>query len=99
MYMRYEKRKILQRTQRFQISVKGGPTNPNEEHQERNEIGERRDTKLRLEPIVFQGPVAEPGGSSYSIVGKTRLRARDLNAEFTPSGMAMTAVRLKGRKC
>lgn len=89
--MRGEKRK----TQRFQMSVEGGTTNPGEKDQERNRVVMRKNTELCLEHNVFEGPASEPGGGCLSRVGITRLRAMDLNLEFIPLEKATNGVRQK----
>lgn len=51
---------MLKRTRRFQISVEGGSTNPDEDLKEER-CRERRNPELS---ILFERPVDKPGGSS-----------------------------------
>lgn len=51
---------MLKRTQRFQTSVEGGTTNPDEELKE-EWLRERRNPELS---ILFERPVDKPGGGS-----------------------------------
>ena len=53
--------------------------------------GVRRDSKLCLGHIVFEGLK----GGSNSIIGNIRLRAKDLNLEFIPLKMTIKSMRIK----
>ena len=62
---------MLRRTRRFQISVEGGSTNPDEDLKEER-CRERRNPELS---ILFERPVDTPGGGFNERIENTRLRA------------------------